>query len=113
MKREIKFRGLRLDGNGWVYGDLLSRFKMTLLHNVRNGRTCYEVITPESVGQFTGLQDKNGVDTYDHDIIKYLGKIYEIRYFDSAYGFFIDDVHHGWISSSIEFEVIGNIHQSK
>lgn len=68
--RQIKFRGLRTDGKCWVYGDYWfdnqnKKHKITSDLSDDNFR-CYEV-TPESVGQFTGLHDKNGLEIYDGD----------------------------------------------
>ncbi len=66
--REIKFRGKRLDNGEWVYGFLIQYENGWFICNFIGDAYQYEV-DPSTVGQFTGLKDKNGKEIYVGDLV--------------------------------------------
>lgn len=140
--REILFRGKRVDNGEWVYGFLfqykagqvgIGQTKMTtevaysepeyndFEHiNIRD-LYCPKVI-PETVGQYTGLTDKNGTKIFEGDIVRLVNEEYTVRFGIAGFELLrkVVSVPIGtWYGTDAIgddgtlFEVIGNIHDNK
>ena len=117
--REIIFRGKRADNGEWVYGSLITERNMfdgnLMTMHIQDIEEPYDdnLIDDETVGQYTGLTDKNGVKVFEEDIVRIFDGEYfsgVVKYSNEQGSFTVDDTSlHYWVS---DIEVIGNIHDN-
>ena len=122
--REIMFRGKRTDGKGWMYG-YYSFNPTTNIHWIRTPRTTYwdeDMIATSTVGQYTGLKDKNGKRIFEGDICRNTrtGEIVSVKWHGTMAGYvwnkrradgFLFDFGELFRACD-KYEVIGNIHDN-
>ena len=138
MNREIKFRGKRVDNEKFVKGDLLhgvnhKKGKMYILPIIGGVMGLghgldpldgYEVMS-ETVGQYTGLKDKNGKEIYEGDIVQITIGGVKFNFGVVTFGKFKAEIYecYGWYvylngkqTSEAglyeEFEIVGNVYEN-
>ena len=123
--RTIKFRGKSILTDKWFYGDLVhsaDKKRTAILVNDIDGYDECEA-DPETVGQFTGLMDKNGKAIYEGDIVKWSnGMLYAVKFWDGMFYASIEECNEGILGGFplhrlIEYEdgeceIVGNIHDN-
>lgn len=126
MIREILFRGKRKDTGEWVYGyfvkDPKGQYRIYYQPFDEATSNTYHFVNPESIGQYTGLEDRNGKKIFESDIVTC--EIYEreeyieqesgipIKVSYDQGGFYPFYKAFGWRSSVEDIEVIGNVHDN-
>jgi uncharacterized phage protein (TIGR01671 family) len=122
--REILFRGKRISNNEWVIGGIMQTFHPN--YDCENEKdffsqnpNCYYIcannkdyfVEQSSIGQYTGLTDKNGKKIFEGDIVRRYDNVERVFYNGGGFSPFAIP---GWecTPDADECEIIGNIHDN-
>jgi len=125
--RQILFRGKRVGTDEWVEGDLVHDYwisdnktlKTAIRYLIGSHYSFPIEVDPSTVGQFTGLTDKNGKEVFEGDLIhndNWNPSIYKVIFDNGEFCFVSIHMIESPYTNSIhyvgDFETIGNTHDN-
>lgn len=131
--RTIKFRGKCCHSDAWAFGNLVDygEDEIPEIHGFdvfgegfdvfgeKRGDWREPTVERDTIGQFTGLYDKNGKEIYEGDIVRCDEFVYEVVYKSKRFASFAlrrdKDMYDHYFGEAMECdacEVIGNIHDN-
>ena len=128
--RKIEFRGKTIKSKKWIFGDLLQYAGGTQIwEDTEHGKFNAQVF-PETIGEFTGLCDRKGVEIFEGDVVRgcseyfgngslncralvvYAGGQFMLSFGESVEECAVAEDVEALISWSAEVEIIGNVHDN-